>query len=803
MGLLKKIIFGVFLLLVLLSTGAFFYVKHQKPTYKGKLKLVNIKNPVEVYYDSIGVPHIFAKNQKDAFTAMGYVHAQDRLWQMELLRRIAAGRLSEIFGKHKEPNDNLFLKTDKFFLGLGIEETGLETISKLDTTSKDYQLMLSYLKGVNQFIENGPKPIEYSLIGIKQEKFTIKDIYNVLGYMSFSFAMAHKTDPLVTNIQKKYGLKYLQDLALNVDSITQTIPIHDPNIKIESEITTQVDKIMDNMLVSPFIGSNSWVVGPNKTKHGKVIFANDPHINYSQPSVWYQMHVVCPDYEMYGFHLGLIPFPLLGHNKNYAYGLTMFENDDIDFYQEKLNPDNSNEYSIKDKVRSFKIKEKIIKIKGGKTEKLNVRYSIHGPVMNDLIEGLNSKSPITMYWIYTKYENKMLQALYKISHSKNINEFKNGTSKIHAPGLNVMYGDSEGNYAWFASAKLYKHKNNVNTFIILDGSNGIDDQIEYLDFYKNPKAINHPDGYVYSANNQPDSISGIGYYPGYYLPRDRAKRIVDKLSDMEEIERIDMELLINDVTSSILPELIPLILENISKKELTKNEDIALKTLAVWDGGFELNQVAPTIFTKFKYEFLKNTFKDELGEKGFKQFLETHLSKRQFEKQIRNLNSVWDDDILTKDKVETKRDIISKSFKETIAFLEKKHGKLISNWKWKNVHTVTFNHPIGDKLSFLGLNFNVGPFSINGSNRVLNNQIFDLNNDGDYPVTAGPSTRRVIDFNDIDNSVSILPTGQSGNVFSKHYKDQTEKFISGEFFKMLINKSEIMKLEDKLILIPK
>jgi len=307
---------------------------------------------------------------------------------------------------------------------------------------------------------------------------------------------------------------------------------------------------------------------------------------------------------------------------------------------------------------------------------------------------------------------------------------------------------------------------------------------------------------VYSANNQPDSIANIGYYPGYYLPRDRAKRIVDELSDMEEIQPLDMEDLINDVTSSVLPELLPIIVKNINTKGFNDNEDIALKTLRVWDASFELNQVAPTIFTKFKYEYLKNTFQDELGKAGFKQFLETHLSKKQFEKQIRSINSVWDDDMNTADKVESKKEIMTKSFKDAVSFLEKKHGHLISEWKWKNVHTVTHHHPIGEKLAFLGLHFNVGPFPIAGTNEVLNNQIFDLNGTGDYNVTAGPSTRRIIDFNAIENSVAILPTGQSGNIFSKHYKDQAKKFVKGEFVKMLINKSEILQSKDKLILLP-
>ncbi len=801
MKIFKKILIFLLSIVLLSIVFIFFYFKHLEPTYKGELSIKNLKNPVEIYYDSIGVPHIYAKNQKDAYTALGYAHAQDRLWQMELLRRIGAGRLSEIFGKDKNPNDNLFLKTDKFFLGMGLEDAGKRSIAKIDVNSKAYQYAMAYLDGVNQFIEKGPTPIEYTLIGIKKEKFDLVDMYNVFGYMSFSFAMAHKTDPLMTSIREKLGDEYVQELGVIPDSNTTLIPNYNPKNGIESNLTTSVTDIMNNLPVSPFIGSNAWVVGPEKTKSGKVIFTNDPHINYSQPAVWYQSHLVCPDYEIYGFHLGLTAFPFLAHNRNYAYGLTMFENDDLDFYKEELNPNNPNEYKVDTTYVAFKEITKTVKIKGGTTETFKVKISKHGAIMNDFIETIQDKEPIAMDWVYTKFDNEMLVACYEISHANNIDEFKNGVSKIYSPGLNVMYGDAVGNYAWFAAGKLYKHQDGVNPKFILDGANGKDDKVTYIPFSDNPQAINSPEGYVYSANNQPSKLK-TGYYPGYYLPKDRAKRIVDELTDMEDIEVMDMQVLVTDITSSVIPNYLPKIVNNISEKNLSKNEEIALKTLRIWDGSYELDQVAPTIFTLFRYNFMKNTFQDELGKKGFEQFLETHIAKSQFQRQIEAINSIWDDDITTPEKEETKRDIITKSFKETVTFLEKQHGNLISKWKWKKVHTVIHEHPIGTKLSFLGLDFNVGPFAISGGNSVLNNQISSLNPNGIYKVTGGPSTRRIVDFNDVENSVAIIPTGQSGNVFSKHYKNQAEKFVNGEFYKMLINKSEILKLEDKLILKP-
>ena len=202
----RALLIFIFLLIVLI--GAFFiYRSYQKPKYEGEVYLKNIKKETTVYFDEFGVPHIYAKNSKDAMVALGYVHAQDRLWQMELLRRIAPGRLSEIFG-------SVALKNDKFFVGLGIEEASEKAIANLDKNSPAYQLTMAYLDGINQYLEEGVTPVEFQLLGVKKQKFTIQDVYNIFGYMSFSFAMAQKTDPLLTDIRNKYGMDYLKDFGI-------------------------------------------------------------------------------------------------------------------------------------------------------------------------------------------------------------------------------------------------------------------------------------------------------------------------------------------------------------------------------------------------------------------------------------------------------------------------------------------------------------------------------------------------------------------------------------------------------------
>jgi len=794
MRIFKKILKVLAVLVILVFIIGWLYYNHLKPRYSGEIELSNISAKTTVYFDDFGIPHIYADNQEDALTVLGYVHAQDRLWQMELLRRISPGRLSEIFGEK-------LLKNDKLYVSLGIEEASEKAINDLDKNSEVYKLMVAYLEGINQFINEGPTPIEFTLIGVEKEHFKIEDIYNIIGYMSFSFAMAHKTDPMLSSIKEKLGDEYLKELNIDINPNTRLIKNSKKDVDNFTIIIASVDEILDNSPIPPFIGSNSWVVSPDKTSTGNVIFANDPHIGFSQPAVWYEAHIVTPNYEMYGYHLAGVPFPFLGHNRNYAYGITMFENDDIDFYKEENHPSDTNKYKTSTGFKDYKTIIKTIRVKDAEDIILNIRHTQHGPIINDVIDGISQSSPISMSWIYTKLDIEFPEVVYRLSRANTMEDFKKGVSKIHAPGLNIMYGDAKGNIAWWAAANLYKHKPHVNTKFILDGVSGEDEIIEFLDFSENPMAENPSWNYVYSANNQPDTIDGR-LYPGYYLSEDRARRIVELLEPKNNWNKETMASMINDVTSSVSSEVIKEFTSIMDYSSFNENEQKVIDILRVWDGSNTVDAIAPTIYNKLVYLYLKNTFKDEMGEDIFNLFIKTHLLKRTVAYQIKKDASIWWDDINTPEIIETKKDILSKSLVESVTALENQLGNDIKEWVWGKVHTLEHPHPLGS-IAFLRKYFNVGPFSVKGAREVIDNRGYHLNDTGLYQVYSGPSTRRIIDFSDVENSISILPTGQSGNPFSNHYSDQAEMFNNGEFRKMKLNKEEIISVSTKLIFVPK
>jgi penicillin amidase len=796
MKILKKItLFLLGLLLVVLIIGVV-GIQILKPDYSGKKLLSSLEDEVEVYYDDYGIPHIYGKTDLDAFRALGFVHAQDRLWQMELLRRVGSGRLSEVFGKD-------LIETDKFFLNLGIDEASKKTVASVDRNKKSIQLAEAYLDGINQFIAEGPTPIEFYLTGIDKTEFSLEDVYNTMGYMAFSFAMAHKTDPLLTNISNKLGPAYLTDLEITSSADLEWIKNYEPSSKdsIQNTITASVTKALEKLDLPMFEGSNSWVIGPEKTKNAKVILANDPHIGFSQPSVWYEAHLETPTYSKYGYHMAGIPFALLGHNRDLAFGITMFENDDIDFYYEENNPENENQYATENGWEDYELITKTIKVKDTVELKYTYKKSIHGPLLSGVPALVKYERPIAMSWIYTQMENKGLDAFYEMGTASNVTEFKKALPKLHAPGLNIMYGDAENNIGWFATAQLYTIADSVQTKMVFDNDTGLPVQKTLLDFSENPQAVNPPWNYVYSANNQPDSIAGM-LYPGYYLPENRGKRIVDLLEPKDDWDIASASEMILDVTSSVDPLVVKDFTKLMDVSSLNDIELKALDLLGQWQGDYPLESVAGTIYTRWVYYFLKNIFHDELGDELFQQFLATHLHKRVIAPMAAKPNSVWWDNLTTTDKVETQKDIVVDAFKKAIASLNLDFGSESSKWTWNKVHTLEHPHPIG-QVAALRSFFNVGPFPISGTREVINNMYFGYDGEGFYEATSGPSTRRIIDFSDIENSLSILPTGQSGNPFSAYYRDQAELYNQGMFRKMLMNEAEIKNSKEILIFRPK
>jgi penicillin amidase len=325
-----------------------------------------------------------------------------------------------------------------------------------------------------------------------------------------------------------------------------------------------------------------------------------------------------------------------------------------------------------------------------------------------------------------------------------------------------------------------------------DGSDYRRDPVGYFDFAENPHAVNPASGVVYSANNQPDSMPGHGFYPGYYTPEDRALRITELLDEKKQFNLEDLHRINLDVKSPVTPEIAGHILAAIRNDVKKKSEahTIAAKLLLMWDGDHRLRDLAPAIYYKLIYHVMEMAMKDELGEENFKVYLTTHVMKVTLNSLVQNDSSVWWNDVNTRDVVESRNMIFEKAFDKTIQELVAQMGKIVDMWEWGRIHVLEHKHPIGMKKPF-NLLFNVGPYPVPGGPEVINQMGFDLTDEGIYRVKYGPAMRIVIDMADIENSKSILPTGQSGNVMSRYYYDQAMMYNTGKMRKQKMNRAEI------------
>ncbi len=798
MKILKRILIVFVALLIFTVVIGYVYLKATKTTYSGELKFSGLHSPVEVLYDTYGIPHIYAQNAEDAYYTLGYVHAQDRLFQMEMLRRAAAGRLSEVLGPD-------LLKTDKLFRTLGINKFAKEHAQKFfSTDTADFQrAALAYQGGINEFIRTGKTPLEFSIIGIPKTEFTPEDIYLAVGFMSFGFAEGIRADPVLEKVHSELGEAYLKDLAVQTPDDAVSIKSFSGQVKGATDpLITSLGEALEKIPVPLWTGSNGWVIDGSRTESGFPILANDTHIGFGQPAVWYEAHLEYPGFSFYGHHLAGVPFAMLGNNRYCGWGLTMFENDDTDFFKETVNPENPEQVKYMDQWETLTVRDEVIKVKGEKDVILSVKSSRHGPIINGIMEDVvPAAAPVSLWWMLSHIDNQSLQAAYTLNHAASFADAEKAASLFSSPGLNVMYGDVAGNIAWWAVAKLPIRPAHVNSKLFLDGSSGKDEYTGFYDFSKNPHALNPPWGYVYSANNQPDSVDGV-LHPGYYFPRSRSGRIVsliseDKKWNLEETKKVNL-----DVVSTMHRDVAKSLAKILQAGSQEEFKDL-IPLLEGWNGDHQMPDVTPSVYYNLLAHVMLYTMKDELGAAGYKSLVGTSVMKNSYQAFVGNEKSPWWDDITTKDKKETRLDIVQKAGRRTLALLHETSGANPSDWTWGKIHTLTHKHPLG-AVKPLDQFFNVGPFTAPGGDEVINNLHFPLDTTGYFGVTGGPALRKITDFGDLENGETVSPTGQSGDVMSDHYDDQAEMFVNGKFRKMLMNEEAIRSSSgNKLLLKPR
>lgn len=795
---MKNIVLILGSIALIAVVGMLIFISVHSPQYKGEISLQGLEEEVEVLFDEYGVPHIYASNETDAYKTLGYVHAQDRLFQLEMMRRVGTGTLAEFLGAD-------LLEIDQFFRTLGIPKHALESTEYWHNQPQSpwKSAAEAYIAGVNQFIQEGNLPMEYSLLGETPREFTINDVHAITGYMAFTFAMAVKTDPLLTKISKELGPDYLKSISINTLPEHVLIPNFYPGeTKPDSTGNGSILAMLDKLPVPLLEGSNSWVISGSKSASGKVLFANDTHIGFSSPSVWYEAHIEYPGFRFYGNHLAGLPFGLVGHTDFHSIGLTMFENDDQDFFLETLNPTNSDEIMIGDQPFPISSRIETIQIKEADAQEFEIKETIHGPILNSVVPEIAAitENPVSSWWVYTQEPTRALEATYKMAHAKSIDDVAQAAALIHAPGLNIMYGDAEGNIAWWAAARLPERNPESNSKFFRNGSDPDAQPSGWLPFTENPQSINPPWGYVVSANNQTDTLSNGTFVPGYYYPGDRYQRIAETIASRNDWTVEDLKALQLETLNTTHPKNVQVLMSVVSTDDFSPFEGLS-EEISNWQGTHNLKDVAPTVYYKWLYHTLRLSMSDELGMEAFETYLETFAMIRSIPLFLNDPENLWWDDRNTEAR-ETKDEIILAALDQTLTELETQFGENWKKWEWQKAIISVHPHPLGAQKPLDKL-FNVETYPLQANAEAVNKLAFRLNGEGVYTVTSGPAMRILLDFENVESSLSVLPTGQSGNRFSPFYKDQADLYAKGKYRAQLMNRSDIEKTsENRLVLKP-
>ncbi|EQC48069.1 penicillin acylase family protein [Bacteriovorax sp. Seq25_V] len=758
---------------LVLGVVLFFYIslKISVPVMTGEVLLDGISSDVKIVRDNEGIPHIYAKNKQDMLFALGFVMGSDRLFQYDMIRRAGAGRTAEIIGSKTLPVDILFRTI----------ASNANFKEKVNNLPENIKVELnSFYSGINYYLKNYPKPIEYRILGVDPEPFSIEDAYSVYLYLAYSFSPMLKDKPMYDVINKTVQGRDLNLLHSNkIKGKTITTVIEEKASSLVSSTYANLLNI-DQLLsfLSPIEGSNAWVISGKLTKSGAPILSSDPHITFSAPNLWYEAHTIIEDGEsFYGHFLPLIPFPAMGHNFHHGWGLTMSYNDDMD-----LNYEND---------QKFEQRKSLIKVRGEDDYELSVAVTKHGPLINDIVQ---RKELISMSWGLYEKSNRPIQAFYHLANAKTMEELKTAVSMAKSPGMNILYADKEGNIGHFILGSLFKR--NANT-----PSTAIKDEFDFgglYDYELSPHRVNPDNQMLISTNDRPDhakiEVRGIWY------PKNRHDTVEHLLKEreswtmemMEKVQTSSLDIFALDIRDTIIADLE-------SSLGLDELEKLALEALKAWNGESEISSIGATIYNHFNYLVMPE-ITDEMNEKERFQYCTTTSSWYFLQRLLKSPNNPWWD-ISTTTEVEKRSDIVLKVFKSTVADLSQKLGGDVKLWNWGRLHTIEFPHPFGMN-KVLGKVFNIGPFPVEGAINDINHFRRKGCQNG-HDVKSGPSTRRIVDFADPSTSLGILPLGNSGHMLSPFYDNQRERFLKGEYRLQLMKEADIEKNKAFELLIKK
>jgi penicillin amidase len=792
MRIVKFVLLGIVVIVVVGFIASYLFVHsvatRALPDYNSVINLRGITDEVVVYRDSHAVPHVFAKNEHDLYMAVGYIMAQDRLWQMDLLRRATTGRLSEIFGEK-------LVKTDLFMRSLRMPEKSRMMLDRTDDRNI-LRVLEAFCDGVNQYIDRvkNKLPPEFIILKYTPEKWMPEHSLNLVSFMALDLSTAWKSELVLYKLMLKLGADMSRDLI--PDTSRQGFVVYPDDGTTSGQVDLPPEladygRVLADLGLVVFAGSNNWAVSGKKSVTGKPLFANDMHLGLNCPGIWYQMHqVVEGEYSVTGVVLPGQPCVISGHNDRIAWGFTNVMVDDMDFYLEKINPDNPAEYRYGDRWRPLEIRQETIRIKDKEPVEEEIRFTHRGPIVSG-IKKIKDRA-ISMRWVGNEFSNEV-RTVYRLCRAKNWDDFRDAFSTFGATSQNVAYADVDGNIAIYCCA-LVPIRKAENAIRVMPGWT---DEYEWkgmVPFEELPHVYNPASGFVSSANNKSVDDTYPYYISRWFAPSARIDRIRELLAGKQKLSIDDFKRIQADQYSKFVANIKDEIIREVTGSgTLTPLERQALDILSSWDGELAKESSATSIFETFYGTFIRNVFADEMGDDLFKEYFWSILLHRHaVDNILQNRDSAWYDDITTVNKKETYAAIVRQSYRDSLAYLKERLGNDPTQWQWGKLHRLLLKHPLGQvKALDTVFKLNRGPFEIGGSGHTVCK--FDYHVTEPYDTDFGVSQRHIYSLADWNASLSVIPTGTSGIPASDHYCDQTKLYIANGYHHDLVDRELIKK----------
>ncbi|HQJ14402.1 MAG TPA: penicillin acylase family protein [Bacteroidales bacterium] len=739
------------------------------PELNGEKSLSALTAEVKVIRDERGVPHIYASNEHDLYFMTGYITAQERLWQMDMVRHATQGRLSELFKRD-------MFETDIFLRALGMQEKSRMVLEKEDP--EILATLQAYADGVNAWITGCGKklPPEFRVLGYEPEPWTMVDITNIIGFIGWDLASSNLSNEISNyKLGMKLGAEKAAELIADWNLVDEVVF---PDFKLDDKLTDKALKAVSSMEkleelgIVTLSGSNNWAVSGSRSETGKPILSNDMHLGFNVPGFWLQVHQVIPGkLNVTGVLFPGEPFIIAGHNDRIAWGMTNLGVDDIDLFVETVDSTGNN-YLYNGEWLPFRDVEHTLKMTDDSSQTRVLRYTHHGPV----ISGMQNIDDVVLSMCWSGYDySDEIKAVYLLNRAGNWDEFRTALSHFKSISQNFAYADVDGNIGLNTGGGVPVRKGTG-----LLPRRGDTDEYEwkgYVPFELLPSSFNPEEGFISSANQRTVDSSYPFFISGEFSMPYRIMRIREMAGEKQVLGIEDFKRMITDNHSAYAKMLTPVILKGAEAlSDPGETERKAIEELRVWNYAMDASLVAPTLFEFIRMEMAYQLLGDELDE------LYGAALGRQHDFYLYRLMKEgpdgWVDNVNTPEE-ESLETIIARSISAALDTLTARYGEYGEQWQWGRIHTITLEHPMGGvKILDRVLKLNSDTYGVGGSYHTVEPYAFRDN----FKAHHGASERHIFNTADWDKSLTVIPTGTSGIPGSPFYLSQTETYINNGFY---------------------